>query len=209
MPTRVWLMRHAETDPPGVFHGFESDAGLSEFGRRQAAAAAPVVARWRPDAVYSSAMLRARQTAEPIAAACRLPLLIEPDLHERRMGVQAGTPAIPLGVAPETLRRWTDGDTTYAPPGAESFDQLRDRALTAWDRITAAHPGQSIAIVCHGNVCRVLLISLLPGHTVADWATIGRMRNVAVSELVGEGRTWQAERIAEVPAEVRDLGGPA
>jgi 2,3-bisphosphoglycerate-dependent phosphoglycerate mutase len=125
MPTRVWLMRHAETCRPDVFHGFESDAGLSEFGFRQAAGVAPVIARLRPDFIYSSAMLRARKTAEPIASACRLPLNVETELHERKVGQLVGSPAQPeVGIWPDTLRRWIDGDTSYAPEGAESYRDL-------------------------------------------------------------------------------------
>lgn len=206
MPTRVLLMRHAQTCRPDVFHGFESDADLSELGYRQAAAAAPVVAAQRPDFVYSSGMLRARMTAEPIARACHLPLHIEPELHERKVGNLVGMPAQPeLGIWPDTLLRWVEGDTSFAPEGSESFDAIRQRVLPIWDRLTARHEGKTVAVVCHGIVCRVLLLSLLPNHTVADWTKLGRIQNLSISELVGEGRTWKALRIAEVPEEVREL----
>src|SRR5436309_841155 len=87
MPTRVYLLRHAETANPAVFHGAESDVGLSERGHRQAEAIARYFAALGPDVVVSSAMRRARDTAQPIAAACGLPLIVEPELHERRVGV--------------------------------------------------------------------------------------------------------------------------
>jgi 2,3-bisphosphoglycerate-dependent phosphoglycerate mutase len=206
MPTRVWLMRHAETCRPDVFHGFESDVDLSEFGYRQAAAVAPVLAAHKPQVIYSSAMLRARKTAEPIAAACGLSLHLEPDLHERKVGKLVGLPAQPeLGIWPETLQRWIDGDTAYAPDGSESFDDLQRRLLPAWDRVMAQHRGKTIVLVCHGIVCRTLLLSLLPNRTVADWSSFGRLHNVSISELEGDGRDWRALRVAEVPIEVREL----
>ncbi len=206
MPTRVLLMRHAETCRPDVFHGFESDIDLSEFGYRQAAALAPVVATLGPEFIYSSNMLRARKTAEPIAQQCRLTLNIEVNLHERKVGALVGSPAQPeLGIWPDTLRRWVEGETGYSPDGAESYDDLQARLLPVWDRITSRHAGRSIAIVCHGIVCRVLLLSLLPGYGVNDWTRLGRMQNASISELVGDGRNWQALRVAEVPPEVRDL----
>src|SRR5688500_3171343 len=119
MPMRVWLMRHAETARPNVFHGFESDIDLSERGYRQAAAVAPVIASYRPDAVISSAMLRARRTAGPIAAACRLPLRAEPLLHERKVGGLTGLPVqSELGIWPDTLKRWIEGEPEYAPEGS-------------------------------------------------------------------------------------------
>src|SRR4051794_5459463 len=91
MPTRVLLLRHAESSDPSVFHGAESDVGLSERGRRQADAVAGYLAARRPDAVVSSAMRRALDTAGPIARACGLGLLVEPALHERRVGALSGT----------------------------------------------------------------------------------------------------------------------
>src|SRR4051812_13317991 len=57
--TRVFLLRHAESADPTVFHGAESDVGLSERGERQAHAVAAVLAAHRPTAVVSSAMRRA------------------------------------------------------------------------------------------------------------------------------------------------------
>ncbi len=199
-------MRHGETCHPDVFHGFESDVDLSELGYRQAAAVAPIIAAYRPDFICSSAMLRARMTAEPIAAACRLPLHVEPELHERKVGALVGLPAQPeLGIWPDTLQRWTDGDTSYAPEGSESFDDLQRRLLPVWDRLTAANRDKSLVIVCHGIVCRVLLLSLLSGMTVADWGRLGRLHNVSISQLEGDGRDWQALQIAQVPPEVREL----
>ena len=79
MPTRVYLLRHAETANPYVFHGAESDVGLSDKGRRQADAIAPYLAAKLPDVVVSSNMLRARATALPIARASGLRRLLWSD----------------------------------------------------------------------------------------------------------------------------------
>src|SRR6059058_5481382 len=90
MPTRVLLLRHAESADPTVFHGAESDVGLSERGKRQAELIAPALAAYRPVTVISSGMRRALATAEPIARACAVTIRIEPALHERRVGKLAG-----------------------------------------------------------------------------------------------------------------------
>jgi len=209
MQTRVWLLRHAESAVPHVFHGAESDIDLSEHGRRQAEVVAQVFAEMRPDAVVSSAMRRARATAGPIAAACGLELEIEPDLHERRVGELSGTPhANTEGLWPDTLRRWLEGETDYAPPGSESFDAIQSRVVPAWERVTARHAGKSVAVVAHGIVCRVLLVSLLEGWSVADWLKLGRIPNVGVHELIGGGGSWKAVRISEVPPAVLALSQP-
>jgi broad specificity phosphatase PhoE len=198
--TRVLLLRHAETSDPSVFHGAESDVGLSERGRLQAELLAPMMAAIRPAAVISSAMRRAVATATPIAAACGLALQIEPQLHERRVGPLSGMPTSgPDGVWPETLRRWVAGETEYAPAGAESFDAIRERVLPVWQRLTRAYQDQTLIIVAHGIVCRVLLLTELPGLEPADWHKLGPIRNLAVNELLREEGGWKAVRLNEIP----------
>jgi broad specificity phosphatase PhoE len=202
MATRVFLLRHGETADPLVFHGAESDVGLSERGRRQADAAAAALAPFTPTQVTSSAMVRARDTAGPIARACGLEQRIEPALHERAVGALSGTPTHGSdGVWPETLRRWVAGDTAYAPPGAESFDAIRDRVLPVWEQLTAERPYETQVVVAHGVVCKVLLVTLLPGHSVADWPRLGPVPNVGITELVWEGE-WQAARLYVPPAKL-------
>ena len=63
MSTHVYLLRHAETATPDVFHGFESDVGLSVRGEQQAEVVAAELAGLRIDGLVSSGMLRARLTA--------------------------------------------------------------------------------------------------------------------------------------------------
>jgi broad specificity phosphatase PhoE len=205
---RVLLLRHAESANPGIFHGAESDVGLSERGHRQAEAIAPVLAALKPTRLVSSAMRRARDTADPIARACGLEMQIEPDLHERRVGALTGTPTHGSdGVWPDTLRRWLAGETEYAPPGAESFDDLRNRLLPAWQRVVSGNEAGPLIVVAHGIVCKVLLFSLLPGYSTADWHRIGPIFNVSISELHRTRDCWSAVRINEVAQEVAQLDG--
>lgn len=205
--TRVYLLRHAESADPTVFHGAESDVDLSPRGYLQAAAIAEYLAARRPDLVVSSAMRRARMTAAPIAAACRVPHELEPQLHERRVGALSGTSFTSTeGLWPATLARWMNGETHFAPDGAESFDDIRARVLPAWQRITEANVGRTLVVVAHGIVCKVLLLTLLPGGTAADWVRLGPIRNVAVNELRSDGVGWSAERIGDLPALLHERG---
>jgi probable phosphoglycerate mutase len=200
VPTRVFVLRHGESADPNVFHGAESDVALSERGRQQAEAVASVLAAHAPAAVVSSAMRRARDTAAPVAAACGLPVLLEPLLHERRVGALAGTP---FGTAdgnwPDTLRRWVAGETSFAPPGSESFDDVRDRVLPVWERLICTYAGRCLVVVAHGVVCKVLFLSVLPGLSPADWHRLGSIRNAALTELEGDDGRWQVRRFNELP----------
>lgn len=222
--TRVYLIRHAETARPDVFHGFESDTDLGPRGYRQAAALGPAVAALNPDVLVASNMLRARKTAEAIANATGLPIRIEPLLHERKVGDMHLTPIQgEFGVWPDTLARWVAGETGYAPPGMESFDQIRDRVVPVWDRITEENQGKTLAVVAHGIVIRVILLSVLEGYNSADWPRLGRIANASITEVTavrkgdrtlpstgpvpfsdgGSGRAWRAVRIGQVPEAVR------
>ena len=49
-----------------------------------------------------------------------------------------------FGVWPDTLARWVAGETWYAPAGMESFDQIRDRVLPVWDRVTLENQGKTL-----------------------------------------------------------------
>ena len=202
----VWLVRHAETAAPTLFHGAESDVELGDHGRRQTAASVAWFAAQKPTVVVSSAMRRAVETAAPIATGCGVPHLREPDLHERRVGALSRQPREQAdSVWEETLAHWIAGDTAFAVAGMESFDAIRNRTLPAFQRVVEAHPGGRVVIVCHGVVCKVLLLSLLRGHTAADWVTIGRAQNLAVSELVPEAGAWTARQLLTVPPPVVEV----
>lgn len=198
--TTVWLVRHAETENPHVFNGAETDIGLSPLGLFQASAAAKWFRPLTPTAVISSAMRRAVDTARPIAEGCGVPHHLEPHLHERRVGDLAGTPFnFAEGPWAETLQRWQAGDVTFTTPGAESFAEIRDRVLPAWNRALEPHAGGRVVVVAHGVVCKVLLLNLLPAFGPADWTRIGRAANVSVSELVHDGNDWRANSLLQVP----------
>ena len=178
MSTRVYLLRHAETATPHVFHGAESDVDLSERGRRQAQALAPVLSALAPAAVVSSAMRRAIATATPLADACARPLRIEPELHERKVGMLGGTSVRDPGIWPETVRRWVAGDLDYACRGAESFaadPRPRAAGVARLTTTIAIHSSSSSRTASSA----ALLLSGRRPH--ADWHRLDPTPNVAVT----------------------------
>lgn len=204
--TTIWLTRHAESAEPTVFHGAESNIGLSTLGSRQAAAAAEWFRSHRPTAVVSSAMLRARETAAPVAAACGVPHVLEPDLHERRVGELSGTSfSSSSGPWHDTVHRWMAGETAYTTPGAESLDELLARLVPALERVAKRFPDGRVVVVAHGVVCKVLILALLPDRSFADWQKLGKVPNLAVSELHFDGANWSAGSLLELPPPVAAL----
>ncbi len=203
VPTHVWLLRHAETATPNVFHGAESDVGLSNLGYQQANAAADWFHALQPTVVISSGMRRAVDTAAPIATACRVPHRIEPNLHERRVGAMSGQSfMLSNGPWAETVAQWSNGNTSYTTDGAESYDQVRERVVSAWNDVVSTSPCGRIVIVAHGIVCKVLLLTLLEGYGSTAWDKLGRVPNVAVSELFATNPGWNAAQLLTVPEPV-------
>lgn len=209
--TRIWLVRHAESATPHVFHGAESDVQLSGHGHRQAAAAAAWFQELQPDLVASSAMRRAVDTAAPIATACGVEHIIEPAFHERRIGILGGTSfALDEGPWVETLRHWTAGDTAFTTPGAESYDDLKARLLPEWQRFVERVRGRRTVLVTHGIVCKVLLLTILPVWGPRRWHELGKVANLAVSEVCGDSQgNWSAARLLHVPEPVAAINETA
>ena len=206
-PERIWLLRHAETTAPHVFNGSESDVPLSALGFRQAELLGGWFVAKRPTAVVSSTMIRAVQTALPIARQCGTPHSQEHLLRERSIGPLSGQAFHPtLGPWAETVREWSGGNTAFTTPGAESFDALKLRLHEGWNRMVQDHPDGRVIVVAHGIVCKVLLLTLLCGWNVSGWDKIGRVANAAVSELVpGEDGHWHPVKLLEIPEGISTL----
>jgi probable phosphoglycerate mutase len=152
--TRVIAIRHGETawNAEMRMQG-QLDVPLNDVGLWQAARVAEALADETFDAVYSSDLARARQTAEPLAAAHRLPVIEDRGLRERCFGVFQGLTFDEVAARwPEGSRRWRQREPDFAPQGAESLVEFSQRCVGAVARLAAAHPGRTIAVVAHGGV---------------------------------------------------------
>jgi probable phosphoglycerate mutase len=198
--TRILLIRHAETSTPNVFHGAESDIGLSAWGERQAALLGDRLATVGADALYCSGMRRAIATAGPIGAACGLSPEVVVDLHERRIGVLSGQ-AREAGweVYSESKQRWMAGDLEFTHPSGESFAAIGRRVLPILDGLRRRHEGGTILVVAHGIVIRVALLSLLPEYAPAAFDRIA-IDFASINDLAWDGSKWNARSFNEVVA---------
>ena len=151
-----YFLRHGETESNvrGIVAG-STDVLLTERGHAQARAAAVRLEHHGVTAIYSSALHRARDTADYVARALGIALTIIPQLAERRWGDLEGKP--------RELR--VPGVT---PPGAETPEEFYDRVLEGFSKIGAR--GTPL-IVAHSGVFRVLCRTLgiaEPGDQVAN-----------------------------------------
>ena len=114
-------------------------------------------------AVWSSDLSRARQTAEAIAAPLGLKVRTTRLLREIMLGEWEGLNAADIEARgdAELLRKYQLSPHGQRPPGGETLDQAWERMICARDEIYAAHPKGEVAIVGHGGTLRVLLCAAL------------------------------------------------
>ena len=156
------LIRHAipERITSEESGGTPADPSLTESGRRQARRLAAWLAIEGVDHIVSSPLLRASETAEPLAAALGLTVEIESELCEYDAAADSYIPIEELRAAND--ERWQAMvEGRWADYGGEPPEQFRGRIVPCIDRIIAAHPGEKVAAVCHGGVINVYLASVL------------------------------------------------
>jgi broad specificity phosphatase PhoE len=153
------LARHGESEwmVRGDEAGFNSP--LTDRGRQQAR----LLGRWLTakqegtDAIYASPLVRARETAEIVAAELHLPVKLDDDLREFEVSY------------------WHDSDD-YAPPYInghavspaylpESYLPFQSRVQRATGRILEAHPQGTVLIVAHGGTVGTIVRCLLGAHS--------------------------------------------
>ncbi len=158
LATRIIAIRHGETawNVDSRIQG-HLDIPLNDVGRAQAARAAAALADESVQAIYSSDLLRAYETAQAIAQTLAQPVLIDKGLREREFGVfQGRTFAEVEADAPEQAMRWRKREPDFTPEGGESLNVFRDRVVQTASALAGAHLGQQIVLVAHGGVMDVL-----------------------------------------------------
>jgi 2,3-bisphosphoglycerate-dependent phosphoglycerate mutase len=198
--TRLLLARHAETAAPDRFHGAESDIGLSDWGRRQAELLGEWLKTTGASALYCSAMRRAVDTAASIGHACNLEPTSILALHERKIGPLSGK-SREQGWATYALskERWITGDLEHTHQGGESYAEIRRRVVPIIEALAIRHRGETIIVVTHGVVIRVVLTTLITGFQAADFDRIA-IDFASVNDLLCDGMTWKAERLNQLVA---------
>jgi alpha-ribazole phosphatase len=157
--TRVWLIRHGEPSPEsrGRCYG-RLDVGLSTEGRRQLQAVSEKLRGEAISAIYSSPRKRTVESAEILAQGHSSSITIEERLCEIDFGDFEGRPYDEIAQThPEIYTQWMEHPTETQFPNGESFRQMQQRVLQAANEIYRRHRGNTIAIVSHGGVNRILL----------------------------------------------------
>jgi broad specificity phosphatase PhoE len=160
--TELILARHGETEwnVEEVFRG-RVDVELNETGRRQAELLAESLSELKIEAVYSSPLKRALDTAKSIARRQRLEVEVSPGLIDCDFGQWQGLPLKEVKNRYKDLyRQWTESPQLVKIPGGESLDRVRERALKVVNELMAEHGGR-VVLVSHRVVNKVLICALL------------------------------------------------
>ena len=163
--TVVLLVRHGQTPTTGkVLPGRARGLHLADAGVAQAEAVALRIAELKQvDALYTSPLERARETAAPIAKARGLKVRIDKSLLECDFGDWTGAELRKLAKLPEwsTVQRFPSG---FRFPNGESFADMQHRIVTGIDRLRAEHPGGTIVCVSHADPIKALVAHAMGTH---------------------------------------------
>lgn len=197
--TTIYFIRHGETDwnLQGRWQG-HADIPLNDIGRRQAVLMAQRLQQEgiQFEAIYSSDLTRAFQTAWELGAQVRVPVQLLPPLREIDIGAWSGmtTPEIRERFPIET--RLMEEGQDIPRGGGETLAALMRRVVAAVETTTRRHPGKTLAMVTHGGCIRAALSHALDAS--GSWATLPHIGNTSLTIIECNGDSWHAVRINDM-----------
>lgn len=160
---KLFAVRHGDTDSARErrFTGGR-DVPLSPHGRRQSEAVARALAGVFVDAVYASPLARARASAEAIAAPHKVAVRVAPPFREMSFGQWEGLTRAEVAVRyPEAFETWRTRPDRVVPPGGEALEAVAARVQSALTALLQEHAGQTVVLVAHAVVLRLIVLAAL------------------------------------------------
>lgn len=190
-PARILVVRHGEAEYETELCS-DDGGSLTGAGRRQARELADRLRSERIARVWTSPLARAVQTAEIVAAALGVDVVVREGLREYGVGSLAGTSVGEQEYFQEVFRRWAGGDDTAQIDGGERIVDFVSRVAEALAEIADAHPGEAALVVSHGGAILA---------TVPQLAGLPRTRGLGVTlancgaiELEKDADGWRLRR---------------
>jgi len=196
--TRLCLVRHGETawNAEGRVQG-QLDIPLSATGLQQARAVAGALKGESFDAIYSSDLVRVRQTAQPTADMLKKQVLLDERLRERHYGVfQSITYAEAKERFPEDYARFRAKDLDFDFETGESLRRFDERVLLFFKELLDARKGQNLLDFTHGGVLEIVY-----RHATGRGLSTPRdfeIPNAALNRLEFSGSTWTVTAWADI-----------
>ena len=198
----ILLIRHGETAWNRVrrMQG-HVDTPLNEEGLRQARALGRALASEKPEAIYSSDLQRARMTAQPVADAHQMEIVLDAELRERCYGAFEGLMYEEITQRyPEEFAAWHARDLHMRFPAgereAETLQEFHRRSVSALERIARRHSQGLIVVVTHGGVldCVYREATGMSVEARRDFETI----NAAINRLRWDGERFTLLQWADI-----------
>jgi broad specificity phosphatase PhoE len=155
----AYLVRHGQTafNAEGRIQGW-LDVPLDDVGQIQAECLARRFSEQSVQAIYSSPLVRAADTARVIAQACRLELVLDERLREYHMGDWTGLTAEEIRMAMPTTPL---DDLEATIPNGESAQHMRERVAAFLRDLIARHDGEAVVLVSHGGTLGAMVGAML------------------------------------------------
>jgi glucosyl-3-phosphoglycerate phosphatase len=181
---RLVLWRHGQTawNAQRRFQG-HSDISLDETGREQARHAARYLAAMHPDAIFSSDLARAAETAGYLGELTDLPVQLDKDLRERGGGAWEGL------TDREIRENYPEAYAEWIPPDGEPVSAVADRVSAAFERVADGVDGSLAVLVSHGAAIGLGIARLL-GLPERN-RVLGPLNNCSWSVLGKRGGNWR------------------
>lgn len=182
--TKIYLIRHGETDANlvGKFEGQGGNSPLNDNGLLQASCLAKRFEKEEISAIYTSDLRRAVQTAEAVAKIQKSDMIIKMELREIDIGIWEGLTQDEISTNdPDLYLQWSTDYTSVLVPESESFHDLAERSIRAFNELASLHRGNTIAIVSHGGPIKSIL-GFLTGMEPKDFMGID-MYNTGVNHI--------------------------
>ena len=198
-PTTILLVRHGQTPTTGkLLPGRAPGLHLAELGVQQAERAGERIAELaKVDAIYTSPMERARDTAAPIGKAVGLRPKVVKGLIECDFGDWTGAELKKLMKLPE-WRTVQKAPSTFRFPNGESFTEMQVRMVTTLDTLRAQHPGGLIVCVSHADPIKAAMAHALGTH-------LDLFQRIVISTCSISGIVWSTD--GPVALTVNSTGG--
>ncbi|MCS5681264.1 MAG: MSMEG_4193 family putative phosphomutase [Acidimicrobiales bacterium] len=166
-PTLILFVRHGQTPTTGVeLYGRKPGVHLSELGLSQAESVAERISEMNQRgiaAIYSSPLVRTRETATPISNALGIPIKQSRGLIELDVGDWTGRKLNQLRKlkAWSTVQKYPSG---FRFPNGESFVEMQTRISQTVDGFVSDHPGATVVAVSHADPIRALIAHAMGTH---------------------------------------------
>ena len=176
--TKLFLIRHGENQAnlTKEFSHRKVDYPLNAKGRLQAEQTAEALSRQGIEAIYSSPLRRALETASVIGARLDLPVTVFEEFREINVGDLEEQPptAESWRFHDSILRAWFMGEYGVAFPGGEDYYTLHARAMAGFRTVVTNHPQGNVVVVAHGGIFTATAKALCP---TVDLAALLRQEN--------------------------------